>query len=72
MEIYRSTTIGKALIDSLNTMIEDGDISSEEAIEVLKNYEDIFLLNYSKDVSKKIIPSITIEVTKKLLSDRGG
>lgn len=63
MEIYRSATVGKALVESLNTMIEDGDITSEEAMDVLKNYEQIFLLNYLKEISKQVVPSITVEVS---------
>jgi hypothetical protein len=64
MEIYRSTKVGTALIESLNQMIEAGDITSEIANEVLSNFEQIFLKNYEDEISKKLLPVITIQVCR--------
>jgi hypothetical protein len=62
MEVYRSTSMGMALIDSLNTMIELDELTSEDATEILAHYERLFLIHYNRDVSKKLIPDVTIQV----------
>lgn len=62
MEIYRSTKVGTALIESLNQMIDSGEITPEIAVDVLKNYEQIFLNHYDQEISKKLLPLITIQV----------
>jgi CRISPR/Cas system-associated endonuclease Cas1 len=62
MEIFRATRVGAALIESLNQLIDSGDITSDVANEVLQNYEQIFLKNYEDEISKKLLPVITIQV----------
>jgi hypothetical protein len=68
MELYRSTSLGMALIESLNTMIESEELTTEDAVQILQNYERLFLIHYQRDVSKKLIPNVTIQVASSALS----
>jgi hypothetical protein len=63
VEFYRSTTVGAALIETLNEMIEAGDISEAAANEVLLNYESSFLEVLKEELSKTVVPPVKIEVT---------
>lgn len=56
MEFYRSTTIGIALIRSLNTMLGNNEINIDQALVILEQYDNIFqdLLRDSLVLNKKL------------------
>eukprot|EP01040_Poterioochromonas_malhamensis_P003355 gene3353-3580_t len=42
MEFYRSTTVGTALIKTLNELLASEEITNEQALEVLKTFDEQF------------------------------
>ena len=61
-EFYRSTTVGSALVETLNEMVECGEISEDAASEVLCNFEATFLEVLREETSKALAPKVSIEV----------
>lgn len=62
VEFYRSTTVGIALIDTLNEMVALGDIPESVAHQVFANFESSFLEVLKAETSKTVVPSVKIEV----------
>ena len=46
MEFYRSSAVGIALTKALNTMLESEDISMEEALKVLEEFDQSFVATF--------------------------
>ena len=43
MEFYRSSAAGIALIKALNTMLEEGDMVMEDAVQILEEFDAAFV-----------------------------
>ena len=62
VESYRTTTVGMALVQTLNDMLRNEDITESVANEVLENFESSFLDVLKEEIAKTAAPSIKVEV----------